>query len=384
MHTDDSRTAWPPPNWVTDPILAAASVAAVVLIGHSRMDTLGWVIVLVFAAVLPLRHRYPVATAVFILVLCAAYYPLSQTDGPIWPALVVALYTVGAEAGMGAAVALLAVALVTFAYAARDSGTPNLAGAAGFLLAGWFAAALAMGAVVRNRRAYLRAAEERRREEGRLRAVRERLRIARELHDALGHNLSLIHVQASSALHRLAEQPELAPDALAAIKQSSKDALRELRATLGVLRQDDAPGTAGPPAGLARLDELAGKARAAGLVVTVRVDGERRPVGPAVDLAAYRIVQESLTNITRHAGATQVAIRVRYDHDEVYVQIDDNGRGRPEDIAGTGSGLRGSGLRGMGERVEALGGRLSTGNRPGGGGFRVIARLPAGPAEPSA
>jgi signal transduction histidine kinase len=188
----------------------------------------------------------------------------------------------------------------------------------------------------------------------------------------LGHNISLINVQASAALHRLTKNPNddpTAQDALSAIKATSKQALRELRATLGVLRQVDEDAPLEPAASLSELDTLLDRARSTDLAVRREVAGEPRAVPPEVDLAAYRIVQEALTNVARHAGARTAVVRIGYRDEEVCVQVDDDGRG------GTAKG--GSGIRGMRDRARALGGELSAGARPE-GGFRVLARLPLG------
>ncbi|MDN5861547.1 MAG: sensor histidine kinase, partial [Pseudonocardia sp.] len=203
-------------------------------------------------------------------------------------------------------------------------------------------------------------------------AAEERLRIAREVHDVLGHHVSLINVQAGAALHGLAKRPEQAETALVAIKDSSGEALRELRRTLGVLRQVDEEAPTSPSPGLARIDELVDRAREAGLAVTLDIEGTPRPVDAEVGLAAFRIVQESLTNVTRHAHATDAVVLVRYGEETVDVQVDDNGRGSP-----SGAVEDGSGLLGMAQRADALGGEFAAAPRAG-GGFRVSARLPLG------
>jgi signal transduction histidine kinase len=242
-----------------------------------------------------------------------------------------------------------------------------------FLLAGWAVAVIAMGVGVRTRKAYLREAERRAAEEARQQGTDERLRMARELHDVLGHNISLINVQASAALHRLTKDPGDDPvDALTAIKETSRQALRELRATLGVLRQVDEDAPLEPAASLSGLDALLDRARSTGLAVRGEVAGAPRPVPPEVDLAAYRIVQEALTNVARHAAAATAVVRIGYQDEDVCVQVDDDGTGGPG-----GPAKGGSGIRGMRERARALGGELSAGARPE-GGFRVLARLPLG------
>ena len=211
-------------------------------------------------------------------------------------------------------------------------------------------------------------AERTRDEAARRRAMEERLRIARELHDSLTHSISVIQIQAGVAVHLARKRGDDIPPALLAIQEAGTDAARELRATLGVLRsEEDADGS-----GLCQLDGLVARARAAGLPVTVTVTGTERPLPPDVDQAAYRIVQEGLTNVSRHAGRACASVHLRYTPDCLTVQVDDDGKG-----TGTASSGPGLGLVGMRERVSALGGRLQAGPKEG-GGFRVCAELPAG------
>jgi len=219
-------------------------------------------------------------------------------------------------------------------------------------------------------------------EAARRRAVEERLRIARELHDSLTHSISVIQVQAGVAVHLARKRGEEVPPALLAIQEAGADASRELRATLQVLRSAED----GDSSGLCQLDSLVARARTAGLPVTVTVTGAERPLPPDVDQAAYRIVQEALTNVSRHAGSAgagdgvSASVRLWYTPDTLTVQVDDDGKGdgarpagaRPAGARPAGPGL---GLIGMRERVSALGGRLHAGPRDG-GGFQVRAELP--------
>jgi signal transduction histidine kinase len=218
----------------------------------------------------------------------------------------------------------------------------------------------------------------------RRRASEERLRMARELHDVLAHNISMINVQAGVALHLMDERPEQARTALAAIKEASKEALTEMRSVIGVLRQGDEAAPRTPTAGLDRLDELVARARTAGLRVTASVTGPHRALPSGVDLAAFRIAQEALTNVTRHArgptggpadGAVSASILVMYREHDIVVQVDDSGRTAPTATAAAGGTSGGSGIPGMRERATALGGEFSAGPLAG-GGFRVWARLP--------
>jgi len=254
------------------------------------------------------------------------------------------------------------------------------------LLLGWFVAAGVAATVSRHRQAYLEEAErraaeaERTREEAALRrAGEERLRIARELHDSLTHSISVIKVQAGVAVHLARSRGEEVPPALLAIQEASGDAMRELRATLEVLRapdgSDDDPDGSGGEArasGLDRLDDLVRRARSAGLPATVTISGARRRLPAEVDRAAYRIVQEALTNVSRHAGGAAATVRIDYTDEELIVQVDDDGTARPD-----APPVPGTGLLGMRERVAALGGRLRAAPRPE-GGFTVRAELPLG------
>ena len=247
----------------------------------------------------------------------------------------------------------------------------------GFYAAGWLISAGVMVVTVRMWQLHVREVERRaeeavrtRDEAARRRAMEERLRIARELHDSLTHSISVIQVQAGVAVHLARKRGEDVPPALMAIEEAGADAVRELRATLGVLRSEDGDGS-----GLSQLDGLVARARAAGLPVTVTVTGEQRPLPPEADQAAYRIVQEALTNVSRHAGRACARVHLRYTPDALSVQVDDDGKGTVTGTVTRPSGP-GLGLVGMRERVSALGGRLQAGPQDG-GGFRVRAELPA-------
>jgi signal transduction histidine kinase len=205
-------------------------------------------------------------------------------------------------------------------------------------------------------------------EAARRRAMEERLRIARELHDSLTHSISVIQVQAGVAVHLARKRGEDVPPALVAIQEAGADAVRELRATLGVLRSEED----GDGSGLCQLDGLVARARAAGLPVTVTVTGTERPLPAEADQAAYRIVQEALTNVSRHAGQACASVHLHYAPESLSIQVDDDGTGAGAASRSSGPGL---GLVGMRERVSALGGRLHTGPQDD-GGFRVYAELP--------
>jgi len=239
-------------------------------------------------------------------------------------------------------------------------------------LAGWQLAVAIAAEATRIRAERAAATRASRRIDQRRQQSEERLRIARDLHDVIGHNISLINVQASMGLDLMDSQPEQARAALSAIKSASKEALEELRTMLTTLRHDDDVAPRSPVPGLERLPELIKLTRTAGLSVEVEVAGKAPPLPAAVQLAAYRIIQESLTNVARHAGPARVTVRVSYDDADVRVEIDDDGTAPSNGAAAIGTG---SGITGMRERAAALGGDLSAGFRHG-GGFRVSARLP--------
>jgi signal transduction histidine kinase len=195
--------------------------------------------------------------------------------------------------------------------------------------------------------------------------------MARDLHDVIGHTISLINVQAGVGLDLIDTQPDQARAALAAIKDVSKDALGELRRMLDALRDNGEGAPRAPTPGLGRLPELLELTRIAGIAVSTDTAGVRRPLPAAVDLAAYRIIQESLTNVARHSEATSVSIRLNYQPDSLEIEVSDNGSARRTGA----SASDGSGIRGMRERAIALGGTLEAGVLAK-GGFMVTARLP--------
>jgi signal transduction histidine kinase len=204
----------------------------------------------------------------------------------------------------------------------------------------------------------------------------ERLRIARELHDVVAYSFATINVQAGVAVHVMDDRPEQMAEALRAIRAVSAEASRELRAILGVLRQVDKPEAGRPCHQLGRLDALAATITSSGLPTRIEISGRPRPLPKAVDLAAYRIVQEALTNALRHAGPASASVSIGYKRDRVTLAVVDDGRGAaPKDLARpAGSG---HGIAGMRERALGVGGELEAGPRRF-GGFRVSASLPLG------
>lgn len=344
-------------------MIAAAVVVAVLVStlvqddieNAGELGVVGIVVIVVCGGLLAFGRRYPILVALGTFVGCALYYPFVGAGGPVLVTFIFALYFVAASGRVVSAVALGTAAMVLIVVGeVISSPRRHVDNIALFMLVGWIVAMIALGAVRNSRRAVAEEASRRATSD-------ERLRIARELHDVLAHNISLINVQASAALHR----GEGSVEALEAIKQASKEALTEVRATLGVLRAVDEQAPTKPP-GLHQLPDLVDRTRSAGLVVTV--DGEPRALPPDVDLAAYRIIQEALTNVTRHATASSVHVRIAYGENEMSVQVDDDGRG--------GTPVAGNGIRGMTERARAVGGTLTvTGSSSG---VRVTALLPVG------
>jgi signal transduction histidine kinase len=361
----------------------AVGVAALLVVGtyfaslhdpapHRPFDVWAAGLLVVAGVALVFRRRYPVAVLLTVFGATLAYFALGYTDGPIWIALVVA-YLAAIMAGhrlLTAIVAVIGYALFPwFDYLLRDGAAPSFSGLAG--LAAWLLLLFGAGEWIRLRRE--RAAEAVRIREGEAmrRASEERLRIAQELHDALGHHLSLINVQAGVALHVNEQLPDEVREALSAIKQASKEGLTELRSVLDILRQDGERAPRSPMSTLDRVQELIGQARAAGLNVDLTTEGAARALPFGVDVAAFRILQEALTNVARHAGRASATVRIEYGDRELVVQVDDDGRGI---VSANGDG-GGKGIVGMRERASALGGRLEAGPRPE-GGYRVRARLP--------
>jgi len=345
--------------------------------GHRPFDAAAVALVMASAGTLALRRQHPVAALAVIFGATLIYFGLGYADGPIWLALIIAYYTAttcGHRLAAGIAAAAGFAIFPWLDYLLRNRPAPSAAGLAG--LAAWLLVVLGAGEAARIRRERTAAAARIRAEEARRRASEERLRMARELHDSLGHYLSLISVQSGVALTLNQQLPEQARAALAAVKQASKDALGELRSVLEILRQDGEPAPRTPTSTLARLGDLVSQASAPGLDVRAETQGTVRPVPFGADAAAYRIVQEALTNVARHAGPATATVRVTYGERDLTVQVDDDGRGP----ASRQRPASGSGIAGMRERATTLGGELYAGPRPG-GGFRVQARLPLSDAR---
>ncbi len=359
----------------------------------TALDALGYTLLLAGPAALLLRRRWPLFTLAIALAAAVVYALAGYPGGPYFVAAVVALFGAIRRAPRAAVFACCVAAyalylglgwLVTsIGGVAIDRPTLGqaLAGAAIFAVAVALAEAVRVRSLHFAEMARTRAEAARARsEQSRRQASDERLRIARELHDVLGHHLSLINVRAGVALHLLDSQPDQANqparDALSAIKLASAEALREVRGVLATLHPLDESAPRSPAPGLTDVTRLVDEARAAGLPVTVEEDGDVRALAPEVDRAAYRIVQEGLTNVRRHAGATATAsVTIGYGPERLTIRVEDTGAGPPSTPDESGNGIPG-----MRARAEALGGTLTVGARVG-GGFRVEATLPIGPEE---
>jgi signal transduction histidine kinase len=368
-----------------DGLLAAvmAIVLSVIVFSTPHAGALDLAAALAGSLALVAWRRAPLVSllvsAAAVLAIAAHIQPGPLAATPVFASVFAAVRAGHRLAAALVSVVFLGAGLVVNLPSADGSGQ-SLQGTS--LLIGWFVAAGVAATVTRHRQAYLEEAERRaaeaertREEAARRRAGEERLRIARELHDSLTHSISIIKVQAGVAVHLARKRGEDVPPALQAIQEASSDAMRELRATLEVLRDSEHSDGEAPASGLDRLDALVERARSTGLPATVTISGTRRELPAEVDRAAYRIVQEALTNVSRHAGGAVAAVRIDYADEELVVQVDDDGKADPD-----APPVPGTGLLGMRERVAALGGRLRAEPRPD-GGFTVRAKLPLG--EPS-
>jgi signal transduction histidine kinase len=351
-------------------------------------------------------------TAAGIAIAAASYASLAVTVVMRWPPWLPVAVTTAAVAATSAAgppdlLAFPVLVLTVAVFSSHSERTPAIAAAiavSGLLLAihlafrlhaktgwsdlgvvPWVAAAAAIGQAARAHKAQramllerARRAEEGREDEARRRVQQERLRIARELHDAVGHHVALISVQAGAMGYLLDRDPARARESLEHIQQASEAALEELRLTVGLLRQPGDHEPVEPAGGLARLDELIGSFTATGLRVTCRVTGPARPLPEATDLTAYRVIQESLTNTARHAAGAPATVRLAFRPGVLALAVEDDGPA----AAGDGGLAAGHGIIGMRERATAVGGWLTAGPRDG-GGFQVLAELPA-PAQAGA
>jgi signal transduction histidine kinase len=331
--------------------------------------------ILVLFATLPIALRRRLPLEVFAITLTAGVIS-DLIGGPFqFAGALVGLYTVAAYLGRPRSIyAAGASGIATVVTSIGDSGTP-MAQVSAILAV--FAGSWLLGDNIRTRRAYLRELEdradrlEREREESiRRAAADEQARIARELHDIITHNVSVMTVQAAAAGDVFETHPGRVREALDSIESTGREALTELRRLLGRVHPEDAGAALAPQPGLARLDALLEQVRAAGLQVQLTVEGTPHELPIGLDLSAYRIVQEALTNILKHAQASKATVRIRYEPDAIALEVIDDGRGPAADDA-----ERGQGIIGMRERAALVGGALRVGRAPG-GGFAVDARIP--------
>jgi signal transduction histidine kinase len=385
----------PASAWVFDSALAlvAASLPAAWYVFEAPGSglprgrfVLGCALVLLHTLPLVARRRFPGTVLALVVGSGLVFAALDLPPGDLGVAILVAVYSVAAYGSWSVALAGLAgveVALVAVQLTPGRTGADTLVINMGVVAAAWL-----LGRFAHNYRTYAARLEERtteleqaRDELARRAVTEERLRLARELHDVVAHAMSVIAVQSGVGAHVADTNPQEAAKALAAIEATSRDTLEELRRLLGVLRQEDEPqGALAPVPGLADLDSLLAEVGKAGLAVKLQINGTRPPLPAGVDLSAYRIVQEALTNVVKHAGPAHAQVVVGYRDQDVTVEVTDDGRGAvpPASDGRVGSG---HGLIGMRERVQAFGGDLQTGPRPG-GGFRVAARLPFAADQP--
>jgi signal transduction histidine kinase len=340
---------------------------------------LAYALALLHTLPLAARRRFPGPVLALGVASGLAVAALGVSPIVLGLAILVAVYSVAAYGDRRVSLAGLAAAELGSAAVQLTPGrfqTPTVVSNGLIIGAAWL-----LGHFVARRRAYAARLEqtaelERTRAEQARRAVtEERLRLARELHDVVAHSISVIAVQSGVGAHVASTQPEEAAKALAAIEATSRAALTELRRLLGVLRQEGEPqGALAPVPGLADLDRLLAEVAKAGLAVRLQVEGTPSTLPAGVDLSAYRIVQEALTNVVKHAGPARAQVTIRYRDHDVMVEVTDDGRGVAAPT-GDGQASVGHGLIGMRERVAVFGGDLEAGPRPD-GGFRVAARLP--------
>ncbi|MEU0789699.1 histidine kinase [Amycolatopsis sp. NPDC005961] len=361
---------------VVDGVIAVGVAAALLVAGLSArhvptdLDPLGYAFLVAGGLALAARRRAPVVVLA-VTAACALGYQAAGFEVPVVAYLFAVYAAVRAGHRVAAVVAsVLMLGAVPFAILASGLHTTGEAftQSRDVLQLAWLIAAGAAGEALRQAERRADEAERTREETARRRADEERLHIARELHDSLTHQISVIKLQAEVAVHLAGKRGEDVPEALLAIRDAGREAARELRATLEALRDDDP----NPPRGLDDVPELVDRARSTGLDAHLTIEGRREDVPAAVGRTAYRIVQESLTNVARHAAAATASVRIDHRPGTLVVRIDDDGEATVDTAPEPGVGLLG-----MRERVTALGGRLRAEPRRE-GGFSVEAELPVG------
>ncbi|MFF0298186.1 sensor histidine kinase [Kitasatospora sp. NPDC004614] len=373
------KAGWPVAAAVVVTVVqvAGTTVAARHQSARLPLDAWGYLLLALGPALLVLRARYPAFTVAAVAAVTAAYLWAGYPYGPAFVALVVAFFSAVQRgrrraAWLSAGAFYLLHLLLSYVVPASWLRAParEAVGWQELGVTAWLLLVFVGAELARFRReqiAAVRAAEEEARAR---RSDEERLRMARELHDILAHSISLIHLQAGVALELLDARPEQARDALTTIKATSKEALGEVRQVLGTLRTPGAAAPRTPAPGLERLDELVAQAGHAGLAVTVRTEGRAGPLGAGLGLAAFRIVQEALTNVLRHSTARTADVQLSWKPDGLELTVTDPGPPGGGDAGGSGTGLIG-----MRERAAAFGGTVDAGPH-GTGGWQVRARLP--------
>jgi signal transduction histidine kinase len=374
-----------PAVWLVPLVVVAIQLVGSIGPRHRRgvdlhwvpLNWLGYLLLIAGPVALLLRTVYPYAVLLTVLAITVAYQAAGFRYGPIFVSLIVAFLTAAAVGPRWRTYPLPVlgwVAVVWLVPLIRGEDPPPTVVSTG--IAAWLLVLVAAAEGIRQRRAVLDARRQRKaamereaRSEQERRETQARLSIARELHDVLAHSLSMINVQSSVALELLDEHPERAGPTLAAIKDASRQAISDVHSLVTALRAENGQPTA-PAPGIADLDGLVGTARATGLAVTTTVHGEPRTLPAVIDVAAARIVQESLTNVVRHSTAENAEVTVTYGPDQLSVAVDNDGR--PLNASPPSGG---SGITGMRERARALGGELVVQRQPG-GGFSVRATLP--------
>jgi signal transduction histidine kinase len=368
------------PTLVVDGLLAAVvgavTVVAVVVEANSEgpeLRPIGWPLLALQVVPLAWRRRAPTIVAALSTGGALLYGMRYLPDSPVMFGPLLAFYTVAAfrPRSVSVPVALVVMSLAALAIVVGDDSD------AADVAVNYFAGitAFVVGDTTRGQRERTAWLEERRADAERRAVSDERIRIARDLHDVVAHHVSVIAVQAEAAQSVIAVSPERAEKAMGDVADTARTALGELRRMLGVLRTGD--GRA-PQPDLAAVDDLVESVRRTGLAVNLRTTGPARPVGGLVGVAAYRVVQEALTNVVRHAGAHQADVEVAFAGGDLVITVADDGRAGGAGTNGDGDPSRagGFGIAGMRERVATLGGELDAGARPDGRGFVVRARLP--------
>ena len=358
-------------DWAID-ILAAGLVTAFLLLASSRipatgddrqLDVVGYLLISAAGASLALCRRRPAVVVGVVTVVLGTYLLRRYAGGPVFVTGWIGLFFLSWRSTRRAAVTGAAILCLVLIAAGVASGADAVL--LHLVFVGWAAAAVFLGEAMRNRRNYLTELEERarhlehsREEEARRRVAEDRLRVARDLHDSVAHGMATINVQAGAAAHVVDRRPESAKEALTVIQRASADVLDELAAMLRLLRDDGEGAALAPTPGAEQIGELVESTRHAGLPITLEQHGPFDSVPRPIGTAAYRIVQESLTNVIRHADAAPTVVTVRFEGRRFRVEVTDDGPG----VAGPSRA--GMGIRGMRERAEATGGTLDAGPRP--------------------